>query len=101
MINDKCGCVWALGIVICHFPKSSLPLYGPGAFVVIVKLISNDLRGGSMKILGIEDESKVASFLGKGLEQSGYEADLDADAEEASATTRAGALDMRLLDLMP
>src|SRR5881396_827024 len=100
MINDKCGCALALGIVICHFPKSSLPLYGPGAFVVIVKLISNDLRGRSMKILVIEDESKVASFLRKGLEQSGYETDLAADGEEASTKIRGAAYDMVLLDLM-
>ncbi len=53
-----------------------------------------------MKILVIEDESKVASFLRKGLEQSGYETDLAADGEEASAKIRAGAFDMVLLDLM-
>ena len=53
-----------------------------------------------MKILVIEDESKVASFLRKGLEQSGYETDLAVDGEEASAKIRAGAFDMVLLDWM-
>ncbi len=54
----------------------------------------------AMNILVVEDEAKVASFLKKGLEQSGYEADLAADGEVAYEKIQANNYDLILLDLM-
>jgi DNA-binding response OmpR family regulator len=53
-----------------------------------------------MNILVIEDEAKVASFLKKGLQQSGYEIDLAADGEEGYEKIRSNSYDLILLDLM-
>jgi DNA-binding response OmpR family regulator len=53
-----------------------------------------------MNILIIEDEAKVASFLKKGLQQSGYEVDLAVDGEEGYEKIRNTNFDMILLDLM-
>ncbi len=53
-----------------------------------------------MNILVIEDEAKLASFLKKGLQQSGYEVDLAADGEEAWQKIQANSYDVILLDLM-
>ncbi len=53
-----------------------------------------------MKILVVEDEGKVASFLKKGLEQAGYEVDLAMDGEEGYDKFRAADYDLILLDLM-
>jgi DNA-binding response OmpR family regulator len=53
-----------------------------------------------MKILVVEDELKVANFLKKGLEQSGYHVDLASDGEEGLNLFRNGEYDLVLLDLM-
>jgi DNA-binding response OmpR family regulator len=53
-----------------------------------------------MRILVIEDEAKVANFLKKGLEQSGYEVDVAADGEEGYSKFCGGDYDLVLLDLM-
>jgi DNA-binding response OmpR family regulator len=53
-----------------------------------------------MKILVVEDELKVANFLKKGLEQSGYHVDLAFDGEEGLNLFRNGEYDLVLLDLM-
>ena len=53
-----------------------------------------------MRILIVEDEVKVASFLKKGLEQSGYEADIAVDGEEGYGKLTSGEYDLILLDLM-
>ncbi len=53
-----------------------------------------------MKILVIEDEAKVANFLKKGLQQSGYEIDIAADGEEGYDKIRNDNYDLILLDLM-
>lgn len=53
-----------------------------------------------MKILVVEDEVKVANFLKKGLEQSGYEVDMALDGEEGLAMFRGAEYDLILLDLM-
>ncbi len=58
------------------------------------------MKGPIMKILVIEDETKVASFIKKGLEQSGYEADVAADGEEGYRKFCSGEYDLILLDLM-
>jgi DNA-binding response OmpR family regulator len=53
-----------------------------------------------MRILIIEDEAKVANFIRKGLQQSGYEVDIAGDGEEGYEKIRNGSFDLILLDLM-
>jgi DNA-binding response OmpR family regulator len=53
-----------------------------------------------MKILVIEDEGKVANFLKKGLEQSGYEVEIAGDGEEGQTKFTTAEFDLVLLDLM-
>jgi DNA-binding response OmpR family regulator len=53
-----------------------------------------------MKILVIEDEDKIASFVQKGLEKSGYEVDLAVDGAEGYDKFRAADYDLVLLDLI-
>jgi DNA-binding response OmpR family regulator len=53
-----------------------------------------------MKILIIEDESKVADFLKSGLQQSGYEAEVAIDGQEGYNRIRGNDYDLILLDLM-
>ncbi len=53
-----------------------------------------------MKILVIEDEAKVASFIKKGLQQSGYEIEIAGNGEEGYEKIRNGSFDLILLDLM-
>ena len=53
-----------------------------------------------MKILVIEDESKIANFLKTELQQSGYEIDLAADGKEGYDKIRGNSYDLILLDLM-
>jgi DNA-binding response OmpR family regulator len=52
------------------------------------------------KILVIEDESKVAHFIMKGLQQSGFEIDAAYDGEEGLKKARESQCDLILLDLM-
>jgi DNA-binding response OmpR family regulator len=53
-----------------------------------------------MRILIIEDETKVADFLNKGLQQSGYETDVAVDGQEGYDKIRSNDYDLILLDLM-
>jgi DNA-binding response OmpR family regulator len=53
-----------------------------------------------MNILVIEDEAKLANFVKKGLEQSGYEVEVAADGQEAWDKIQAKGYDLLLLDLM-
>lgn len=53
-----------------------------------------------MRILVVEDDEKIASFLVKGLKQSGFSVDCAADGEEALALGRAVDYDCIVLDIM-
>ena len=53
-----------------------------------------------MRILVIEDETKVASALRTGLEAEGYEVSLAADGSDGFARAATGRFDLILLDLM-
>ena len=53
-----------------------------------------------MRILVVEDDKKIASFVVKGLKQSGYAVDHCADGEEALAMARSIPYDAVVLDLM-
>src|SRR5262245_59851289 len=53
-----------------------------------------------MRILVVEDDSKIASFVVKGLKQSGYAVDHCSDGDEGLAVAQATAYDAAVLDLM-
>ena len=52
-----------------------------------------------MRILVVEDEKKVASFIKKGLEEEGYAVDLAADGREGLVLALDGIHDLIVLDL--
>ena len=51
------------------------------------------------KILVVEDEARIASFLEKGLRANGFTVEVTGDAAGALALARAGAFDLVILDL--
>ncbi|PYR96355.1 MAG: DNA-binding response regulator, partial [Acidobacteria bacterium] len=53
-----------------------------------------------MRILVVEDEKKVASFIKKGLQQEGYAVDMVHDGQEAIQNAAAFDYDLLVLDLM-
>jgi heavy metal response regulator len=53
-----------------------------------------------MKILVVEDEKKVASFIKRGLEEEGYSVDIAYDGEEGLKMGTAEEYDLILMDLM-
>src|SRR5881397_2247456 len=53
-----------------------------------------------MRILVVEDEKKVASFIKKGLQQEGYAVDMVNDGQEALVNAAAFDYDLLILDLM-
>jgi DNA-binding response OmpR family regulator len=53
-----------------------------------------------MRILVVEDEAKVASFLKKGLEQSGYDVEVAVDGQDGYSKFSGNDYDLVLLDLM-
>src|SRR5438445_5386993 len=54
----------------------------------------------TMRILLVEDDAKVASFIRKGLEEEQYRVDLAEDGESALAHALAGDHDLLILDIM-
>lgn len=53
-----------------------------------------------MKLLVVEDERKVASFIRHGLEEEGHSVDVAVDGEEATLLAHVGDYDAILLDVM-
>jgi DNA-binding response OmpR family regulator len=53
-----------------------------------------------VRILVVEDDDKIASFLGKGLKQSGFSVDIASDGEEALSLCRSVKYDSVVLDIM-
>ena len=53
-----------------------------------------------MRILIVEDDDKIASFLAKGLKQSGFSVDTAADGEDALSLCRTVNYDSIVLDIM-
>jgi two-component system, OmpR family, copper resistance phosphate regulon response regulator CusR len=53
-----------------------------------------------VQILIVEDETKTASFLAKGLEEAGYKTSVAADGESASAVLRDHSFDLLIVDAM-
>jgi two-component system, OmpR family, response regulator len=56
--------------------------------------------GHNMRILVIEDDEKIASFVVKGLKQAGHEAELASDGELGLARLRPGGHDAAVVDIM-
>src|ERR1700730_13040439 len=56
--------------------------------------------GGRMKILVIEDEARILSFLARGLEAEGYRVEGASDGRDGLARAVQGEWDLVLLDLM-
>ena len=53
-----------------------------------------------MRILVVEDDKKIASFIIKGLKQAGYTADHAADGEEAFFMAQSSSYDAAVVDIM-
>jgi two-component system OmpR family response regulator len=53
-----------------------------------------------MRILVVEDDAKIASFVVNGLKQNGFAVDRCADGEEAHATASTTAYDAAIIDIM-
>jgi DNA-binding response OmpR family regulator len=53
-----------------------------------------------MKILLLEDDPKIASFVAKGLHEAGYVADISADGEGGFERGRSGQYDAAVVDVM-
>jgi len=53
-----------------------------------------------MKILIVEDEKKVASFIKKGLEENNYDAQIAYDGETAEKLARSEKFDLFILDII-
>jgi two-component system, OmpR family, response regulator len=54
----------------------------------------------NMRIMVVEDDNKIASFIVKGLKQAGYAVDRCADGEEALALAETAAYDAAVVDVM-
>ena len=54
----------------------------------------------AMRILVVEDDNKIASFIVKGLKQAGYAVDRCADGEEALVLAESTTFDAAVVDLM-
>jgi len=54
----------------------------------------------NVRILVVEDDEKIASFIVKGLKQNGYAVDQSADGERAFALAKTVAYDAAVVDLM-
>jgi two-component system OmpR family response regulator len=53
-----------------------------------------------MRVLVVEDDNKIASFVVKGLKQSGFAVDRCADGEEALVFARSAPFDVAVVDVM-
>ncbi len=57
-------------------------------------------RGGTMRILLVEDEKRIADFIRKGLSENGYAVDVACDGEEALDWAAVAELDIIVLDVL-
>jgi len=67
---------------------------------VLAPLSSPTIMNGAMRILVVEDDEKIASFVVKGLKQAGYAVDRSADGEHGLGLAQAVAYDAAVVDLM-
>ena len=62
--------------------------------------LSVDMLGSHMRILVVEDDEKIASFVVKGLKQSGFAVDHAADGDLALSLLRTTSFDAAIVDIM-
>ena len=67
---------------------------------MLAPLSSPTIMNGAMRILVVEDDEKIASFVVKGLKQAGYAVDRSADGEHGLGLAQAVAYDAAVVDLM-
>jgi DNA-binding response OmpR family regulator len=65
-----------------------------------IKKTSTNKKETEMKILVVEDEKKVASFIKRGLEDDGYQAVVSYDGVDALKQASSGEFDLIVLDCM-
>ena len=56
--------------------------------------------GGGMRILVVEDEKRLASYLAKGLRENGYAVDVSHDGEEGAHLAKSAIYDAVVLDIL-
>ena len=64
------------------------------------RLNTHESEGGQLKILVVEDEKKVASFLEKGLREEGYSVDVAHDGWDGLLKAHVHDYDLLVLDIM-
>ena len=62
--------------------------------------VSADMLGTHMRILVVEDDEKIASFVVKGLKQSGFAVDHASDGDLALSLLRTTSFDAAIVDIM-
>src|SRR5689334_9535958 len=85
----------ALTILDSQFPGLAKPTDEDGSTLDHEQRIMNAVR-----ILVVEDDGKIASFVVKGLQQSGYAVDHSPDGERALALAKTISYDAAIVDLM-
>jgi len=83
----------------------SVPVCGPTRSVALPQVIlyfleSLKQRQTSMRVLVLEDDPKIASFLEKGLTQSGFAVDVCEDGEEGLVRVTSTDYDAAIMDRM-
>jgi two-component system, OmpR family, response regulator len=86
-----------------EFPRQSAPQ--PGSLNEEASADSTDWQSwvsvaGCMRILVVEDDNKIASFVVKGLKQAGYAVDHCADGEEGLTYAETTSYDAAVVDVM-
>ena len=81
-------------------PTLTLPPPAPKLLSMTPARTSLSWDGTDMRILVVEDDSKIASFVVNGLKQSGFAVDRCADGEEAHVLASATAYDAAIVDIM-
>src|SRR5579859_785532 len=66
----------------------------------LVELSSSERANKGMRVLVVEDDNKIASFVVNGLKQSGFAVDRCADGEEAHTLAATTSYDAAVVDIM-
>src|SRR5262245_29565846 len=70
------------------------------ARILLANVGGGIITGEAMRILVVEDDNKIASFVVNGLKQSGFAVDHRANGEEALALARSAPYDAAVVDIM-
>src|SRR5712692_2108380 len=72
----------------------------PNDQCIAFRQIASILKGPNMRILVVEDDRKIASFVAQGLKQNGFAVDHCADGEDALMMARSVSYDLAVVDIM-